>query len=355
MTRLRHSFLLPMILALWGCETGYLWQAVRGHADLSSRARPVDEVLSDELTRDATRSLLEQADEILIYAHNELDLPDNGSYRRYADLERPVVVWNVFAAPPDSLQPRTWCFPFVGCIAYRGYFRQENAVAFSERLANDGDDTFVGGATAYSTLGRFKDPLLNTMEDLESWRLAGLLFHELAHQRLYVKDDTRFNEGFASFIEEVGLTGWLSGNDRAAEQDEWRRTVLAREELRLIIADLRTDLIRLYDRGPASDQLVDEKASLIGQARLAAENAVARRGYSVREDGWFKGEINNARLAAVATYQEYVPAFRTLFLRVDGDLQVFYQRVEALAELTYERREQEMALLLGASETATSP
>ncbi len=214
---LRVTVMLLSATQVAGCGIGYYWQAAAGHLKLMRERRPLPEVIADPATGPEIRRKLEIAREVVGYAHRVLLLPDNGSYRSYVEIDREYVVWNVFAAPEFSFEPRTWCFPVAGCVSYRGYFDASRARDYAERLSRQGDDVFVGGVTAYSTLGRFDDPLLSTIIELPSYQIAGLIFHELAHQRVYVKGDSQFNEGFASFVEREGLHRWLrSINDEAS-------------------------------------------------------------------------------------------------------------------------------------------
>ena len=202
---IRRLFACVALLTLPGCSLTYYWQAAAGHMEVMRLRRPLDEVIADPATPGPTRRELVLAREAREFAHARLALPDNGSYRSFAELGRPYVVWNVFAAPALSLEPRQWCFPVAGCVPYRGYFSESRAQAFAARLMRDGDDIFVGGVAAYSTLGRFDDPLLDTMLSADAARLAGVIFHELAHQRVYVAGDAVFNESFATFVERQGL------------------------------------------------------------------------------------------------------------------------------------------------------
>jgi predicted aminopeptidase len=194
---LAAALAMAATIALPACSTvEFYWQGIAGQMDLLSRAKPLEEVL--ETTTDAAlRTRLEKAAAIRHFASTELDLPDNGSFRRYADIGRPFVVWNVFATPEFSLKPRESCFPIAGCVAYRGYFAEDAARAEAERYKAHGDDVYVGGVPAYSTLGYFDDPVLSTYIRYRETELARLIFHELAHQIVYVKDDTSFNESFA--------------------------------------------------------------------------------------------------------------------------------------------------------------
>lgn len=342
---------LVVTTLLGGCSLGYYWQASMGHMELMRLRRPVTEVIDDPATTADVRAKLRTATQALDYAHAELGLPDNGSYRLYADTGRPYVVWNVVAAPEFSLEPRTWCFPVAGCISYRGYFAAAGARKFADGLAEKGDDIFVGGVAAYSTLGRFEDPILNTMIGYTDYQLAGLIFHELAHQLVYVKDDSKFNEGFASFVEQQGLRLWLQSLGAA---DVFCRFVLSEQrlgEVQALLADYRARLATLYDSDRSDDELRAGKEAILGDLIAAYRDARAQWPDPPYFDHWFDGTLNNARLVAFATYDEYVPAFATLLVESGGDLQSFYARAEALAALEAAERTEAMAGLLALRET----
>ncbi|MBT8443064.1 MAG: aminopeptidase [Gammaproteobacteria bacterium] len=321
-----------------GCSIGYYWQASMGHLELMRQRRPVADVLDDSGTPEDVRAKLEIAASAVDFAHAELGLPDNGSYRLYADTGRAYVVWNVVAAPEFSLEPRTWCFPVAGCISYRGYFDEENARRFASGLAGDGDDVFVGGVAAYSTLGRFEDPILNTMIGYSDYQLAGLIFHELAHQRIYVKDDSTFNEGFASFVELEGLRRWLGTVGTEQDLCRYDRSLQRRSQVLALLAVHRERLESLYssDRSPADLRM--QKAAVF--ADLATAYRELREGWAEPPyfDRWFDGALNNARLVALATYDEYVPAFGALLQQSGGRLETFYAAVEALTKLDSDER-----------------
>ncbi len=194
----RILFLMIFIAPLGGC---YYMQAAAGQWEVIRNREPVADVINDADTPSELVERLRIVDAARDYSIEQLGLPDNKSYRSYTDLERDFVVWNVFAAPEFSLQPKRWCFPVAGCVSYRGYFKKESAIRESERLADKGFDVAVGGVVAYSTLGKFSDPLLNTMMRWDDVRLVAVLFHELAHQVVYVKGDSGFNESFATAVE----------------------------------------------------------------------------------------------------------------------------------------------------------
>ena len=220
MPRAFHLLLILLVLpTLSGC---YLMQAAGGQMEIASKREPISAVLKDPATPETLRTRLEYVAAARDFASRELGLPDNASYRSYADVGRPYVVWNVFATAEFSVEPRRWCFPISGCVVYRGYFNEARAQRYARRMRGQGADATVGGVAAYSTLGHFEDPVLNTMMGWSDAQLAATLFHELAHQVVYVPGDSEFNEAFATAVEEAGLERWLSVNGKSQELQAWR-------------------------------------------------------------------------------------------------------------------------------------
>lgn len=313
---------------------------------LSHAARPLDHVLQDASTPAALRERLERAAEIRRYASEVLDLPDNGSYRRYADLQRAYAVWNVFATPELSMQAREWCFPIVGCVSYRGYFSQSAAESAAERLRAGGDDVFVGGVAAYSTLGWFDDPLLNTFIRWPDVDLARLIFHELAHQRVYVDSDTEFNESFAMTVEIEGVRRWLSEHGSAQAREEFSSAQRRQQEFTELVLRYRDALDRLFRSEASSEQKRTEKQGLIAALhtdylKLRNEDWGGYRGY----DAWFGQEINNAVLASIGIYNRHVTAFRAVLARCGDALPCFYAAARELARLPAAERAQRLQRL----------
>ena len=331
---------------LGGCGVGYYWQASMGHLELMRSREPVAEVIDDPSTAPEVRAKLSMAMEALDFAHAELGLPDNGSYRVYADTGRPYVVWNVVAAPEFSLEPRTWCFPVAGCISYRGYFEEAKARKFAAGLAVNGDDVFVGGVAAYSTLGRFEDPILSSMIDYADYQLAGLIFHELAHQRLYVKDDSKFNESFASFVEREGLRLWLQAQEDDAQLCRYRLSLQRRAQVQSLVTEYRARLEALYAQDLAAETMRDRKETVFDELVAAYGDLRSRWSEPPYFDRWFEGTLNNARLVASATYSDYVPAFAILLAEAGGELEAFYARVDELAQLDPPERTATMLAIL---------
>ena len=335
---------LPLVAGCGYAE--FLWQGAQGQVELIAGARPLDDVLASTADPQLAERL-ERASEIRAFASRELALPDNASYRRYADVGRPFVVWNVFAAPALSLEPRQWCFPVAGCVNYRGYFREEDAKAEAARVAARGDDVHVGGVPAYSTLGWFDDPLLSTFIRYPDTALARLVFHELAHQVVYVKDDTSFNEAFATVVEEEGLARWLAaqaGTPRhAALVAEAARGKRLREGFRQWTREARAELAAIYASGAGEAEKRARKAAVFEGMRAAYQAAKAGEPGLAGYDRWFAGHDgngpNNASIAAAALYDDKVPAFRALLASVGGDLPALYARVHALAAKPKAERE----------------
>ena len=321
-----------------GCSTlGYYGQAVAGHVELLNRARPVSEWLADGATPPALRERLQLSQRLRDFAVGELELPDNASYRAYADLARSAAVWNVVAAPELSLTLETWCFPVLGCVAYRGYFDRAAADAMATALAAQGLEVSVYGVPAYSTLGWTNwlggDPLLSTFASWPEGELARMIFHELAHQVAYAADDTPFNESFATAVERIGLRRWLDGHAGDAARRESARFEARRRDFRELTLRVREQLDTVYRSALDDAAKRARKAELM--AALRAEHAALKRerweGYT-GYDAWFS-RANNASLGVLGAYNEWVPAFERLFEREGGDFARFYAEVRRLAAL----------------------
>ncbi len=327
-----------------GCSAiGYYAQSVGGHLSLVRAAKPVPEWLADPQTPAALRARLELSQRIRDFAVSELKQPDNASYRRYADLKRGAAVWNVVAAPELSLKLSTWCFPVVGCVGYRGYYEQAEAIAFADGLKPLGLEVSVYGVPAYSTLGllpgdAFADPLLNTFIDYPEGELARLVFHELAHQVAFAKGDTVFNESFATAVERIGGERWLRDRASAQARDEYARYDARRRDFRALMTRYRERFDALY-ASPASD--ADKragKAALMTALRADYERVKRDRwgGYT-GYDGWF-ARANNASFGVLAAYNDLVPNFERLFEREGRDFTRFYDEVKRLAALPLAER-----------------
>ena len=316
-------------LAAGGC---YLVQAATGQMEITSKRRPIAKVLSDARTPEKLRNRLEYVSAARTFASQELGLPDNDSYRSYADVGRPFVVWNVFATDEFSVQPRRWCFPIAGCVVYRGYFAEANAQKYARRLRLRGMDTAVGGVSAYSTLGHFKDPVLNTMLGWSDMQLASTLFHELAHQVVYVPGDSEFNEAFATVVEEAGLQRWLAARGRLKDLITWNEQRQRNSQFIGLLLQTRERLEALYGSDLPEAQKRDRKQYQFGVLKLEyAELKKTWNGYP-GYDGWFSRTLTNAHLVSAATYYGCVPGLKRVLQSVDGDLPRFYDKARELAK-----------------------
>jgi len=324
-------FPLIFVLLISGCESvSYYSQAVGGHLALMGAARPVADWLADPRTQPELRARLERAQRMREFAVRELALPDNGSYRSYADLGRSFAVWNVFATPALAVEPLPQCFPFAGCVGYRGFFTQARAERHAERLAGSGDDVFVGGVLAYSTLGWFDDPLLSTFIHDPDWQLARLLFHELAHQVAYAKGDATFNESFAAVVEEEGVRRWLAAEGRPGEAEAFRAFQARRREFAARVQQLRERLAEIYKKDISREEKLAQKRIEFERLRADYPRLVP-------------AQLNNAFLASVAIYTQRVPEFERL-LAESGTLDKFYAQVRALAASSGRRQVHDLAV-----------
>jgi predicted aminopeptidase len=326
-------------------DLGYYAQAIQGHVKILLARRSIDSLLTDSTISPALKERLHLVLEIRDFASRELHLPENGSYRSYADIERAAVVTNVIAAPEFSLQPLTWCFPLAGCVSYRGYYDPRKAESFAAALREQGYETELYGVSAYSTLGWFDDPVLNTFIDWPEAALAGQIFHELAHQQLYVKNDSSFNEAFAEVVEAEGVKRWLARQGRPAaaatmEKQERQQAFVA------LLLQTRRELEVLYASGKSTQLMRAEKKAVLSELRQRYQllRDEAWQGYT-GFDRWFERPVNNARLAAVATYHDRKPSFLTLLQRADGDLGRFYEETAALAKHPRAERDEILAEL----------
>ncbi|MFA9438312.1 aminopeptidase [Uliginosibacterium sp. sgz301328] len=317
-----------------GVGPGYYWQAMSGQIDVMWRAEDVQSIERSHATHSDLRDRLVLAEHLRAYATSELGLPDNGSYRRYADLQRPYVAWNVFATPALSMQPHEWCLPVAGCVSYLGFFSEADARAKADELRRQGMDVYVGGVPAYSTLGWFDDPLLNTFINWPEPELARLIFHELSHQLLYVKNDTEFNESFAATVEEAGVRRWLSQPGRESMLAQFEASQRRRDDFAALVLDYRKKLAALYGSAASDEDKARGKHDLIAQlgatyARIRDERWGGFAGY----DRWFAQDINNATLASIGLYRGLVPGFSAVLAEEGADLGRFYARVKKIAAM----------------------
>lgn len=348
MRKLRGTLLLLMVwmlatlLLVWHAQLAFIAQAAAGHMTIMWQRQPVAELLASDQVDDDLKLQLRYAQEAREFAVRELALPDNDSYRSYVDLQRKSVLWNVFAAPEFSTAAKKWCFPVAGCVGYRGYFDRNRAQQFASYLRGQGLEVHVGGVRAYSTLNWFDDPLLNTFFDRGLNRVAGLMFHELSHQLLYVPGDTTFNESFATVVELEGLRRWLQarGEPELLQAEQVR---LDRQEAFIgLLVKTRSELTELYAREHDADVTRQAKNAIFTNMRSRYETLKQHWGGYAGYDAWFDTPVNNARLAAVGLYHQQVPALRALLKSVEGNLPAFYVQVRALAALKRDLRQTEL-------------
>lgn len=334
---------LTVALILLQLPACYYMQAARGHLDVMNQRRPVTEVIADEESPSELKERLELVQQARDFAVDQLLLPDNDSYRSYSDLGRDFVVWNVFAAPEFSLEAKTWCFPVAGCVSYRGYFKEDAAQKFADKLSDQGYDTAVGGVAAYSTLGRFADPVLNTMMRWSDVQLVTTIFHELAHQKLYVKGDSAFNESFATAVANTGIERWLaSRNEQASKETIENRQQLRRDVMQLVRV-AREDLSELYGSGMNEQAKRDKKRARLQRLSDDAGALIAAREPGLRN--WLASPLNNARLVSLGLYEGRQNAFAYLLKECNEDMRCFYDAAESLANLPAEQRRTELESL----------
>jgi len=339
--------LLSSVLSLSACSSvGYYSQAVTGHLKLMSDRQSIKKLLAADDTDPELRGKLQTLTDARQYAVTALGLPENDSYNTYVETGRRAVTWNVVATKEFSMQPNTWCFPVAGCVSYRGYFDIHDAEKFAAALAEKSHDVTISGASAYSTLGWFDDPVLDTMLRGDDLRYVGTLFHELAHQLLYVKDDSNFNEAFASFVEQVGVRRWLEDEQQVERIKDYDESLERAEQFVELLKTTRQALVDLYKQSLEETEMRDRKQKvfddMLGNYETLKASWDGYKGY----DGWFRRELNNARLVAVATYRRYVPAFYAMYDEVGGNLQQFYDLAKEVSVLPGDQRRARMAKYL---------
>ncbi len=337
---------LGALALLAGCETlSYYSQSVGGQLEVLAKRKSIIDVVNDETTPENVRTRLSAVLRMRKFAVDELGLPDNKSYLSYADLERPHVVWNVFAAPELSVKPLSWCFPVVGCVVYRGYFKEQAARRYADKLKDQGIDTYVGGINAYSTLGWFSDPVLNTFLGYSQPRLAGLIFHEITHQKIYVKGDSVFNESLATAVELEGVRRWLAANESDDSADGVRQQLRRADEITALLLDTREQLAKVYEGGDSDDAKREAKSDVFRQMKLTYERLKESWGGYDGYDRWFSQDFNNAYLVSAAAYRSRLPAFEALIRKSGGDMDQFWREAKRLSELPATEREQALDAL----------
>lgn len=329
---------LCLVTVLQGCATGaWYLQSISGHVRLMAARQSITDVLDNPATTPETRDRLAEVPGLLAFAATELGLPDNGSYRRFVQLDRPYVAWNVFAAPPLSLEARRWCYPVAGCLAYRGYFAEAPARAAAARLAASGDDVFVGGVTAYSTLGWFRDPVTSPMLRGERYDMASVLFHELAHQAAWVDGDTELNEAFAETVARIGVER-LAASQGTELPVTYLERVTESDRFSALVLEHRRALQAVYESDLPEETKLERKQRFLNRLREEYHAGKPSPGTPGPYDAWIDSELNNAKLAAVSSYRELVPGLMSVFAATCHDLETFFAQVRQLATCSREAR-----------------
>ena len=347
---LKFLVIVALLSSLPGCSSmNFYSQAVKGQLQLLWNRRSLEVVLADPSTNSEVKKKLELARDVLSFAEQQLGLPVEGSYSSYVDTGKPFVIWNVFAADEFSIELQTFCYPIAGCVSYRGFFEEAAAREFAANLQSQGYEVFVGGVAAYSTLGWFDDPVLNTFLNRSDEKLAALLFHELAHKVVYIPGDTRFNESFATAVERIALSRWLEArvSESKNEPDKFLQHLASQkrsQEVIQLIANTRVLLAEIYRQEMSDSDKKNRKIAVI--ASLRSQYHTLRERWYESELGttfpefefWMQGDINNARLGTVADYNDLVPAFEQLYQEKDANLVRFLQACQALSSLSNEER-----------------
>jgi predicted aminopeptidase len=329
---------MGFISAISGCSTiSYYGHVTKGHLSIIKQREDIDTLLENHSLDEKLRRQLQLVSEARQFAVDQLQLPDNDSYLKYVDLQRPYVVWNVFAADELSLTAKQHCFPVAGCVVYRGYYSEEAAKQAAESLSQQGYDIHVAGVAAYSTLGWFDDPLLSSMLLWEDWAIVQLIFHELSHQKLYLKNDSGFNEALATAASQLGLDQWHEAKQQTELIDRIQNYRERQQQFNSLLLATRSELDRAYKSVKSDQQKREAKVRIIEslredyhQLKISAWDSWA--GY----DRWFEQPINNARLLPMATYNSRVPEFVELFSQCAADWGCFWQAAEELSQQTTE-------------------
>jgi predicted aminopeptidase len=343
----KAALLVLLSIALVSCETvGYYSQAARGQLTIVFGREDIQQLLKAQ--QDLPDELVEKFAKVMAireFAEIELGLPVGGNYSSYVDIEREHVVWNVFAAPEFSVDPVNWCHPIAGCVAYRGYFSEQSALSYAAKLEEDGFDVYTGGVDAYSTLGWFEDSLLSTVLNRADYQLAGLIFHELAHQLVYLPSNTTFNESFATAVEREGVRRWLTKSNEVSNIDAALLGYDRQQQFVDLVADYRDRFESLYKQETNEPSMRSQKLEL--QQALREEYAALKLQWEGYEgyDGWFSESLNNAQLSTVASYNDLLPFFAAVFEKSNQDFSAFYAEVSRLADLPEQERDELVAAI----------
>lgn len=344
---IKLAILIFFGLTVSACSSfGYYMDLMSGHSELLEQQKPVIEILADKKTTPKLRQLLETSQSIRDFATKSLHLPENNSYRHYADLKRRYAIWNVVAAKEFSTKAKKWCFLFVGCLSYRGYFSKEDATSYANELKLDGYDVYVAGAKAYSTLGWFDDPLLNTMMYKSEARRAGIIFHELSHQVVYIENDSAFNEAFATTVEQEGIRRWMGKKGKDKEYQLYLLNQKRDLEFTRLLQATRENLKQLYEIKLTNlDKNRRKKLIFTDMQNKYSQLKKAWGGYT-GYDFWMSQKLNNAHLLLIATYHDLVPTFKAVLKEQNYDLKNFYRVVEKYGAFDKEKRNKELQQLV---------
>lgn len=330
-----------LLTTVEGCTTlSFYTQAIVGQTSLLWQRKDIKLIIDDPATDEHTREKLELVVRVLAYAEHELSLPVDDAYSTYVATGNPYIVWNVFAAPEFSLEMELSCYPIVGCVSYQGYFKEEGAQRFASGLRDQGRDVFVGGVAAYSTLGWFSDPVLDTFLVRSDINIARLLFHELAHRVVFVPGDTQFNESFATAIEESSLQRWLADRQKQVEFEDYLDSKKRRSQVLMLINTTRSKLAVNYASGENDDRRRVKKQQLIDQMRV--EYKLLKQSWEGEQDFqyWMESDVNNAKLGTIADYNAWVPAFQQILMENGNSLELFFAAVELLAAMDKQERDE---------------
>lgn len=349
--QIKIACLLIVVTALAGCETiRYYSHAVSGQLKILNNRQPIETLLREPETPDRLKKKLALVLELREFAKNELLLPVDDHYLSYTDLKRPYAVWTVYAAPEFSVKPETWYYPFVGRSAYRGFFSESKAQKWAEKLKHKGLDVHVGGASAYSTLGWFDDSVFSTAIRRSETGIAALIFHELAHQLLYVKGDTVFNESFATTVEQEGLRRWLDALVKTELFEQYLIRNRRHDEFVELILTYRQKLEKLYDQNIPDPIKRQKKRETFVDMKKEYQTLKKKWGGYTGYDLWFSKPLNNARLVPIGVYHDFVPAFNKILARENGDLKAFYDSCRALAGENKTERRRRLTSILSTGE-----
>jgi len=344
---LRTFFSLTILLLLNACsDFGYYWHTSTGHIALMNQRVYIDNILEDPDLDPKFRERLLLVKAIRVFSVETLALPESGSYNNYVQLDRAYALQNLFAAAEFSTDLYLWCYPIVGCAGYRGYYDAEMLASYVEQLKAQNFDTYVGNVPAYSTLGWFDDPVLSSFIYWPDYRLAGLLFHELSHQRIYIKNDTQFNESLAVAVQQAGTELWLKTSQHGQQLEEYRRWIEYQGEVITLIKETRETLAELYRSDDDEVSMREQKQLILAGSRDNYAALALRLNYRDGFANWFAGNLNNARLGSVSAYHAQTPAFLAILKAQNYDFEAFFKTVESISKLDKSARDGCLALWL---------